>query len=118
MSAIDTAMLAAMRLAIAELLPDTAQVITITNTPDGYGGQTETRGTSSAIAFRLDVTSGREQVSGGAVTPFQSLKGSLPYDTTITEGNQILHNGIYYAVTAVNNNQSWNAVKRVDLERI
>jgi hypothetical protein len=111
-------MLAAMRSAIAELLPDTCSIINITRAPDGYGGQTETRGTVSSVAFRLDVTSGKEQVSGGAMTAFASYKGSLPYDTTVSEANQILHNGIYYAVTAVNNNQSWNAVKRVDLERI
>ena len=118
MTALDTAMLTAMRAAIAELLPDTCAIISITNTPDGYGGQTETRGTVSSVAFRLDVSSGKEAVSGGGLVPFQSLMGSLPYDTTITEANQILHNGIYYAVTMVNNNQSWNAVKRVHLERI
>ena len=111
-------MLAAMQEAIASLLPDTCAVISVTNAPDGYGGQTETRGTVSIVAFRLDVVSGKEQVSGGALVPFASYKGSLPYNTTIAEGNQVLHNGIYYAVTAVNNNQSWQAVKRVDLERI
>lgn len=118
MVAIDTAMLAAMRAAIGELLPDTANVITITRTPDGEGGQVETRGTSSAYAFRLDVTNGREMVSGGALQPFTSYKGSLPYDVTVTPGNSILHNSVNYAVTAVNTNQSWQAVCRVDLEKI
>jgi hypothetical protein len=118
MTAIDTAMLAAMRAAIAELLPDTAAIITITNTPDGEGGQTVTRGTASTVAFRLDMTSGREQVSGGAVQPFTAYKGSLPYDAAITTANQILHNGTYYAVTSVNTGQSWQAVCRVDLEKL
>jgi hypothetical protein len=118
---IDTAMLAAMRSAIGELLPDTCNVITITNTPDSMGGQTQTRGTSSAVAFRLDVISKMgtgESVSAGAVQAFMSYKGSLPYDTTVTTDNQILHNGVFYAVTLVNTNQSWIAVKRVDLEKI
>lgn len=121
MPAIDTAMLAAMRSAIAEMLPDTCNIITLTYTPDGYGGQTETRGTSSAVAFRLDVISKMgtgEEVSAGAVQSFMSYKGSLPYDTTVTTNDQILHNGVNYAVTLVNTNQSWIAVKRVDLEKI
>lgn len=119
MTAIDTSMLAAMRSAIAELLPDTCAILSITSTPDGMGGQTETRGTATAsIAFRLDVVSGREQISGGALQAFTSYKGSLPYDAVITTGNEILHNGISYAVTAVNTGQSWSAVKRVDLEKL
>jgi hypothetical protein len=118
MPAIDTAMRAAMRAAISELLPDSANIITITRTPDGEGGQVETRGTSSAVAFRLDVMSGREQISGGALQPFTSYKGSLPYDTTVTTGNLILHSGVNYAVTAVNTGQSWQAVCRVDLEKL
>jgi hypothetical protein len=118
MPTIDTAMLAAMREAIGELLPDTAQVITITLTPNGQGGHTETRGTASAVAFRLDVVTGSEVLAGGGLQPFTKYKGSLPYDTTITTANQLLHNGVNYAVTGVNTNQSWIAVRRVDLERI
>jgi hypothetical protein len=118
MTAIDTAMLAAMRAAIAELLPDTAQVITITNTANGYGGQTESRATATAVPFRLDVISGRELVSGAGLQQFMAYKGSFPYDTVITGDNQILHNGVTYAVTSVNTNQSWEAVRRVDLEKI
>lgn len=118
MSALDAATLAVMRESIGELLPDTAQIITITSTPDGAGGVTETRGTASALAFRLDVMSGREQVMGGAVQPYTSLKGSFPYDTVISTENQVLHEGITYAVKSVNIEQSWIAVRRVDLERV
>jgi hypothetical protein len=115
---IDTAMLAAMREAIGELLPDSAQIITITLTPNGMGGNTETRGTASAVDFRLDVVTGSEVLAGGGLQPFTKYKGSLPYDTVITTAQQILHNGYTYAVTAVNTDQSWIAVRRVDLERI
>ena len=92
-------------------------MITVTYTPDGMGGQTETRGTAAAVAFRLDVISGTEQVEGGGLQPFTRHKGSLPYDTTITTLNLLLHNGITYAVTGVNTGQSWKAVVRVDLEK-
>ena len=118
MSAIDSTMLAAMRAAIATLLPDTAQVITITRTPDGMGGQSETRATASAIPFRLDMESGSEMTAGGALQPYTQYRGSLPYDATITTANQLLHSGITYAVTSVNTSQSWKAVTRVTLEKI
>lgn len=110
--------LAGMREAINQLLPDTCQIITITRTPDNYGGQTESRATASAVAFRLDVETGSEMIAGGALQPFTKYKGSLPYDTTITTAQQLLHSGVTYAVTGVNANQSWIAVKRVDLEKI
>lgn len=119
MTTIDTTMLAAMRTAVAELLPDTAAILFVTNVPDGMGGQTQTWGTATAsVAFRLDMESGSEMVSGGALEPFTKYKGSLPYDTTITETMRILHNGVTYAVTSVNANQSWKAVVRVDLEEV
>ena len=118
MSAIDTAMLAAMRAAISELLPDTCQIITLTNSPDSEGGGTQSRATASAISCRLDVTQAREQVTGGAIQPYIAYKLSVPYDASITAGNEILHSGINYAVTGVNLGQSWKAVVRVDLERL
>lgn len=117
MSAIDTAMLASMREAIEDLLPDTCSILAVTHTPNGQGGQTDTWATaSSRIPFRLDVVTGREMVSGGALQPFTKYKGSLPYDAVITAQSRILHNGITYAVTGVNVDASWQAVVRVDLE--
>lgn len=119
MTAIDTAMLAAMREAIGELLPDTCSILTLTRTADGMGGMTETWGTAySGVDFRLDVKTGVEQVVGGGLKPFTSYKGSLPYDTTITSADRILHSGVTYAVTSVNTSQSWKAVVRVDLEKV
>lgn len=119
MTAIDSTMLAAMREAIEQLLPDTCDVLYLTRTSDGMGGMTETWGTTSSnVAFRLDVKQGMEQVAGGGLKPFTSYKGSLPYDTSITTTDRILHDGVTYAVTGVNTNQSWQAVMRVDLERV
>ena len=119
MAAITPEMLREMRAIIEdELLPDTAQIITITQVPNGQGGFTESRGTSSAYPFRLDITQGYERVSGGALQSFTSYKGSLPYDTIIAATQQLLHNGVTYAVTGGNVNQSWIAVRRVDLEKL
>jgi hypothetical protein len=119
-SAIDAVMLAEMRRTIAnDLLPDTCNICSITTTPDGEGGVTTSRGTvGTAIACRLDVISGREQVTGGAIEPYIAYKLSLPYDATVGLTNIIEHNSVDYQVKAVNLSQSWKAVVRVDLERM
>ena len=119
MTTIDTAMLAAMRSAISELLPDTCNIVSITNTADSEGGWTEARGTTgTAIACRMDVSQGREQVTGGAVQPYTTYMLSLPYDATVAPANIIEHSSVNYAVKSVNRNQSWKAVVRVELERL
>ena len=118
MPALSTAELAAMRDAIeADLLPDTCNILTVTKTPDSQGGVTESWGTTyAAVPFRLDMKQGREMISGGALQPFTMYVGSLPFDAIITTANRIEHSDVTYAVTSVNNNQSWNVVKRVMLE--
>ncbi len=119
MAAIDTAMLAAMQSAISQLLPDTCNLVTLTNTADGEGGWTQTRGTTgTAIACRMDVIQGREATTGGAVQPYTTYMLSLPYDATVAPANIIEHSSVDYAVKSVNRNQSWKAVVRVELERL
>jgi len=120
MPGLSNAELTAMRDVIEdELLPDTCDILSVTKTPDGQGGVTETWGTAYAgVAFRLDMKQGREMVSGGALQPFTEYVGSLPYDATVTNANRILHSGTTYAVTSVNNGQSWIAVTRVMLEKL
>ena len=122
MTAIDTAMLAAMRTAIGELLPDTCNVVSITNTSDGEGGVTKTRATTgTSIACRLDteqsIYSG-ERLTGGAIQPYLTYVMSLPYNTVISEANIIEHSSTDYAVKTINKGQSWKAVVRVQLERM
>jgi hypothetical protein len=113
-----TAELSVMRDTIELLLPDTCNVCSVTNVPDGEGGVTQTRGTSgTSIACRLDVKQGVEQVTGGAIQPYISYMMSLPYDTTVAAANIIEHNSVDYHVKSVNLGQSWKAVVRVELER-
>ena len=121
--AIDTAMLSAMRSAIAELLPDTCTILTVTRTPDGMGGNSETWGTtSSGVSCRVDMEqgmmAGREILTADSLVPYTKYILSIPYDTTITTDNRIEHSGETYAVTSVNTEQSWMAVKRCMLETI
>jgi len=120
MSAITPEMLSEMRSVISNtLLPDMCNLVSITNISDGEGGVTQTRGTvGTAIACRLDVVSGREQVTGGAIQPYISYVMSLPYDTTLQADYIIEHSGADYAVKSINLGQSWKAVVRVELERM
>lgn len=116
---VDSTMLAAMRSAISELLPDTCFILSLTATPDGAGGQSESWGTVTTASCRLDVKETRDILSGGAIQSFIKTVLSVPYDTSITEANRITHGGIMYAVVAPpNSDQSWIAVKRVELERV
>jgi len=115
-----TAELGIMRSTIELLLPDTCNIISITNTADGEGGVTESLGTvGTSIPCRLDVKMGSEQITGGAIQPYIKTMLSLPYNQTITEAQRVEHGGLTYSVVAPpNTDQSWIAVKRVELERI
>lgn len=111
--------LSEMRAAINNLFPDTCNILSVTESADGQGGITETWGTASTSSCRLDVVTGREQTAGGALQPYIKTMLSLPYNATITEAYRVEHGGITYAVIAPpNNDQSWKAVTRVELERV
>jgi hypothetical protein len=117
---IPTSELAAMRAEINRLLPDTCQIVTITHTSDGAGGFTDTYGTASAIACRLDYMSGSEGVaenlSAGAVQPFGRYMLTLSSSAVILTENQVMHGGLTYNVMAVNTDSSWMGSKRAVLE--
>ena len=119
--------LSVMRDAIEQLLPDTCNILAGTETSDGMGGVTLTWGTAgTAIPCRFDFKSGREFVVGVGLQSFTSAMLSLAYDVTITEVNRVEKIDIdtgsvthTYAVSApVNSDQSWRAVKRVQLELV
>ncbi len=112
--------LSIMRDSIELLLPDTCTILSPTDTPDGEGGVSTAWGTvGTAIACRVDVKMSRESLTGGAIQPYMKTQLSLPYDQTITETHRVVHGGLTYAVIGVpNTDQSWIAVKRVELEKI
>jgi hypothetical protein len=118
-NAINSTLLAAMQTAILDLLPDTCNILSPTNSADGEGGVTTTWGTTgTAIACRLDAQQGREQVSGGAIEPFTAYKLSLPYNAVVGYNNRVQLGTVLFEVKGLNPSQSWNAVVRVDLERL
>jgi hypothetical protein len=114
---LSTGELAFMRESIEQLMPDTCDILTVTETPNGQGGITETWATAySGVKCRLDMKTGSIPAVGGAVQQFTSYVLSLPYDTVIADVDRVEIDSVTYAVTSINDGQSWKAVKRVMLE--
>lgn len=99
-------------------LVDTCDIYSVTRSADGYGGVTETwTALYSGVKCRMDQTSGREQLAGGAWQWFSKNMLSLPATTAITTAHRVYYGGVMYAVMSVNEG-SRLGVKRVVLERI
>lgn len=111
--------LESMRADIAQLFPDTCNILSVTNTSDGQGNQTETWGTASTyVPCRVDYNTGKETFTAGAITPYQSAVISMAYDETITTANRVQVGALTFNVLAVNNGQSWKAVTRITAELV
>lgn len=111
--------LTSMRSAFEGLMPDTCNVLTLTNTPDGHGGVTETWGTAgTAIRCRVDPMQGSESLAGGAVYPTQQMVLTMPYNTVVTSTGRIEHNSTVYEVKSIDSDKSWKITTRVVLEAI
>lgn len=111
-----------MREAIAQLFPDTCNVLSVSESPDGFGGVSQTWGTiGTAVPCRLDFVDRlgqSERIAGAGIKAFQETILSMPYDTTITEAHRIEHDSYTYNVRMANNDQSRIAVRRLRLERV
>lgn len=123
MSALTADELVQMRADLETLLPDTCNLLTVTQAADGQGGYTDTWGTATTnLACRLD-NSGRtsgntRSVSGDSLRPFSSWILTVPQDTTLTTAYRVEHGGNTYSVTSVSAGGSWLGVKRAQLERL
>ena len=124
---LDNAELQQMRDDLADLLPDTGNILSVTRVPDGQGGYTDTWGTATAsIACRIDASASRgvsnfqgsEVLTGGAIHPFGRWTCTLPYNAQITTENRFECNGRTFNVVALDTNKSWQANVRVILEQV
>jgi head-tail adaptor len=98
-------------------LPDTCNILSVTQTSDGQGGFTEAWGTATAgIACRLDNTSSRELLSGDAVQHFTGWMLTLPHNTSIAAGNRVEIDNTSYNVVGFDDGKSWQLDLRVLLE--
>lgn len=119
MPSISTKELASIREAIADTLPDVCNLLTPTYTSDGMGGFVFSFGTAETnVPCRLDVIKPREQLSADRNVHFATFMLSLPYSTVITPNYRVEVNSGTYNVTGIAPDKSWNAVRRVTIERI
>lgn len=111
--------LAQMRADIEDLMPDECDILSVAYTSDGEGGLTESWGTALAnVPCRLDYRSGRENIAGAAVQSYNKAVLSLPYSTEIETTNRVQIETSVWSVISVNHKQSWDAVRRAELERV
>lgn len=110
-----------MRACINELLPDSCNLLTVTQTPDGQGGFTDAWGTAvggTAVSCRIDYTEGDETVFGNALNPYTGWIVTLSHDTTITPQYRVEISSTQYNVTEVDDGKSWQASVRVAVEKV
>lgn len=118
-TALTADMLTQMRTDVETLMPDTCNILAGTLTSDGQGGYTQTWGTATAGAScRIDKRTGREALAGGAVETFGTWVLTLPHNTTITADSRVEHGSVTYSVVHVDNDKSWIASVRAELEQI
>jgi hypothetical protein len=107
-----------MRSSINELLPDTCDILSVTNVSDGQGGWNETLGTATAgVDCRLDYVRDVKIVSGGALQTYTGWMLTLPYDAVITETNKVQIGADIWNVTSHDDGKSWQACIRVAMEK-
>ena len=97
----------------AVLLSGTANILSVTRTPDGQGGFTETWGTAVAnVACRVDYNQGAEPAAGGALRPFTFWQLTFHQGTNLTAANRVEVGTITYSVSAVDQGNSWDVCLR------
>lgn len=113
----DDCELTSMRSAFEGLMPDSCNVLTPTNVPDGIGGYSQTWGTAgTAIRCRIDSVRGYEAQSAGGVYPGHRMVVTMPYNAVVTTEGRIEHGGLTYNVIAVDADKSWKITTRVVVE--
>jgi len=122
-STLTSAEIAQMRADVEDIaLPDTCNILSGTQTFDGQGGGTVTWGTTTAgVKCRLDYTSaafqgGMEAVFGAALKPFAGYYLTVPYNTSLTTANRVVHGTITYNVSEVTSGKSWSLFLYARLE--
>lgn len=118
MTMLSAAELTQMRADLVTLLPDTCNILSVSLAPDGQGGMTETWGTAYAsVSCRLDPIRGSENVTAANLQDFHAYQLTVPYDTTLTEQNRVVHGGVTYNIVTVGADKSWPISRRARVER-
>jgi len=112
-----TVELAAIRATIETTMPDTCYVLRGTAAVDGQGFGSMSWATVGTASCRLDMNSGRESTTAGAIQPYSTYVLSVKHNTSILTKDRIVYGGSTFNVTSVNSG-SWLGVKRAVLEKI
>lgn len=108
-----------MRAAVSELYPNSVNILSLTSTSNGQGGETQAWGTlTRAVPCRLDQLTGHEQATDGSIRTFNSYELALAYDVVITTDYRVEVDGITYHVTSVNSGQDWQIETVASLEKL
>lgn len=107
-------------------LPDTCNILSLTQASDNEGGLIDTWGTATAnVACRLDSVLtggvglyGTEQNRVASIKPYSTWTISLPHGTAITAANRVECNSSTFNVVEVDSARSWLANVRATLERV
>jgi head-tail adaptor len=110
----------AMRADMADVaLPDTGNVLSLTQTSDGAGGFSEAWGTvTTGVKCRIGNVGGRELLAGAAIQPFNSFWLTVLNDTTITAANRFEIGTVQYNVISADSGKSWDICRRCLVEKI
>lgn len=86
-----------------KMMTETVYVQSRVKVPDGAGGYTETLSTMATVKGRIAPNSqaGRESVIGGKVTSIAEYVITLPWDTEVSESNQLQIAGTQYEVVKI-----------------
>lgn len=112
-----TAELEAIRNTIDTTLPDTCYILRGTAAIDGQGGHTTDWATVGTASCRMDMKSGKEATTAGAIQPYSTYVLSMTHDTDILAKDRVVYSAGTYNVTSVNLG-SWLGVKRAVVEKI
>ena len=100
-------------------LPDTCSILSVTSTPDGYGGQTDTWSIMTAnVACRVSPVRGQEIQAGVAQEMFYRFIVTLPVGTVVNHADRIRVGTQDYDVVSVDTGKSWSTCVRVEVEKI
>lgn len=116
---IDAGMLAAMRAAQEDLLPDTCTIQTATEAPDAIGQVTRTwSNTATGVACRLVPNRIQERDAGARVTVVGDWVLTVAHDRAVAQGQRVVVGTRTFDVVSVNTAESWETATRAGLVEV
>lgn len=122
MSFMSDEMLSQMRGDVAMMLPDTCVIQSKTETVDSGGSRRVVWSASGTVACRLDPISTGTRGMIADIAGRESLENlrqlTIPYDSTIAHGYQVIINSRTYQVIDLIDEHSWKVSVRAVVERV